>query len=157
MVYQILSYLPARDLKTARLVNRLLSGIGKKNIFWSELCRQKWSEKLCLETLPVPSPHVPDTEDSDDDRGSVVSASSWRDEQRQIVAAYAARVIPKPYVRVSDNGRGVDPAVESTLFEPFVSAKSEGNRKLHSLASTIDCLRPTGLTACRVIKRGRSG
>jgi hypothetical protein len=67
VVYQILSYLPARDLKTARLVNRLLSGIGKKNIFWSELCRQKWSEKLCLETLPVPSPHIPDTEDSDDE------------------------------------------------------------------------------------------
>jgi len=34
--------------------------------------------------------------------------------------------VVKPYVRVSDNGRGVDPVVESTLFEPFVSAKSEG-------------------------------
>lgn len=34
--------------------------------------------------------------------------------------------VVKPYVRVSDNGRGVDPAVESTLFEPFVSAKSAG-------------------------------
>jgi signal transduction histidine kinase len=34
--------------------------------------------------------------------------------------------IAKPYIRISDNGRGVDPAVESTLFEPFVSAKSEG-------------------------------
>jgi signal transduction histidine kinase len=34
--------------------------------------------------------------------------------------------VVKPYIRLSDNGRGVDPAVETTLFEPFVSAKSEG-------------------------------
>jgi hypothetical protein len=64
VVYHLLWYLPARDLKTIRLVNKLLSQIGKKNLFWSVLCRQKWSEKLCLTTLPLPSATVPDPEDS---------------------------------------------------------------------------------------------
>jgi hypothetical protein len=66
VVYQVLSYLPARDLKTLRLVNRFLAAIGGKNTFWSELCRLKWSEKLCLKTIPMPSPHIPDPESDDD-------------------------------------------------------------------------------------------
>jgi C4-dicarboxylate-specific signal transduction histidine kinase len=34
--------------------------------------------------------------------------------------------IERPFIRISDNGRGIDPAVESGLFEPFVSAKGRG-------------------------------
>jgi C4-dicarboxylate-specific signal transduction histidine kinase len=34
--------------------------------------------------------------------------------------------VTKPHIRVSDNGRGVDPSVDETLFEPFVSAKGKG-------------------------------
>lgn len=34
--------------------------------------------------------------------------------------------IDKPFIRFSDNGRGIDPAVEETLFEPFVSTKLQG-------------------------------
>lgn len=34
--------------------------------------------------------------------------------------------IDKPYIRFYDNGRGVDPSVETTLFEPFVTAKGKG-------------------------------
>ena len=34
--------------------------------------------------------------------------------------------ISRPFVRVSDNGRGVDPSVETTLFEPFVTTKGRG-------------------------------
>jgi hypothetical protein len=60
VVYHILWYLPARDLKAVRLVNRLLARFGGKNLFWSELCRLKWLQKLCLQTLPVPSPHLPE-------------------------------------------------------------------------------------------------
>ena len=67
MVYQILWYLPARDLKTIRLVNKLLSTIGRNNIFWSSLSQLKWSQKLCLTTLPVPSPSLPP--DDDDAKG----------------------------------------------------------------------------------------
>lgn len=32
----------------------------------------------------------------------------------------------KPYLRISDNGRGVDPSVEASLFEPFVTTKGRG-------------------------------
>jgi len=31
--------------------------------------------------------------------------------------------VAKPFVRVSDNGRGIDPSIENSIFEPFVSAK----------------------------------
>ena len=32
--------------------------------------------------------------------------------------------ISKPLVRIWDNGRGIDPAVEASLFQPFITAKS---------------------------------
>jgi C4-dicarboxylate-specific signal transduction histidine kinase len=32
----------------------------------------------------------------------------------------------KPYLIISDNGTGIDPSVEGTLFEPFATAKREG-------------------------------
>ncbi len=32
----------------------------------------------------------------------------------------------KPYLRLADNGRGIDPSVEASLFEPFVTAKPLG-------------------------------
>jgi signal transduction histidine kinase len=34
--------------------------------------------------------------------------------------------VKSPRVWVSDNGRGVDPAIEDHLFEPFISAKGKG-------------------------------
>ncbi|MGA5884304.1 ATP-binding protein [Streptomyces cellulosae] len=41
---------------------------------------------------------------------------------------HIAVIVRSPHVIVYDNGRGIDPAVEATLFEPFVSMKkrSEG-------------------------------
>lgn len=67
MIYHILSYLPARDLKTIRLVNKILSQLGQKNTFWSNICSSKWSEKLCLTTLPLPSATLPSHDDDEDD------------------------------------------------------------------------------------------
>jgi signal transduction histidine kinase len=34
--------------------------------------------------------------------------------------------ISLPYIYIFDNGRGVDPSVEYTLFDPFISTKSNG-------------------------------
>jgi signal transduction histidine kinase len=34
--------------------------------------------------------------------------------------------IEEPWVRVSDNGRGIDPELEASIFEPFVSGKAPG-------------------------------
>jgi signal transduction histidine kinase len=41
-------------------------------------------------------------------------------------------ILEKPYLRVQDNGRGIDPSVETTLFEPFVTTK--GRDKAADLA-----------------------
>lgn len=32
--------------------------------------------------------------------------------------------VDRPFIRIFDNGRGIDPSVESALFEPFISAKT---------------------------------
>jgi signal transduction histidine kinase len=32
-----------------------------------------------------------------------------------------------PYIQIFDTGRGIDPGVETTLFEPFVSTKARGS------------------------------
>ena len=37
-----------------------------------------------------------------------------------------AFAITEPYVRVTDNGRGVNESVEDSLFEPFVTMKRTG-------------------------------
>lgn len=34
--------------------------------------------------------------------------------------------IDKPFLRFEDNGRGIDPSVETTLFEPFITTKGKG-------------------------------
>jgi C4-dicarboxylate-specific signal transduction histidine kinase len=34
--------------------------------------------------------------------------------------------VAKPFMRIHDNGRGVDPSVEASLFQPFVTAKGRG-------------------------------
>jgi signal transduction histidine kinase len=34
--------------------------------------------------------------------------------------------VEQPFLRISDNGRGIDPSVEAGLFEPFVTAKGRG-------------------------------
>jgi signal transduction histidine kinase len=34
--------------------------------------------------------------------------------------------ISKPFIRISDNSRGIEPSVENSLFEPFVTTKGQG-------------------------------
>ncbi len=34
--------------------------------------------------------------------------------------------IDRPYLRIWDNGKGIDPSVENSLFEPFITCKSKG-------------------------------
>ena len=53
----------------------------------------------------------------------------------------------KPYVRVSDNGRGIDPTIESSVFEPFVSAKGKGKGRGLGLYIARQLLEAEG---CRV-------
>ena len=48
-----------------RLVNHFFADAGRKNILWNGLCQRKWSEKLCLTTLPLPWPRIPDHDNTD--------------------------------------------------------------------------------------------
>ena len=45
---------------------------------------------------------------------------------KHINAGEIAVEISRPFVRISDNGPGIDPAVESRLFDPFVTTKGRG-------------------------------
>jgi signal transduction histidine kinase len=45
---------------------------------------------------------------------------------KQIEQGIITVVIEKPFVKISDNGKGIDPSVETSLFEPFITTKGRG-------------------------------
>ena len=59
----------------------------------------------------------------------VLNSEYWLSEDIRLDRIKDARIriraVP-PFIRVSDNGRGIDPAVESVLFHPFVTTKAKG-------------------------------
>jgi signal transduction histidine kinase len=59
----------------------------------------------------------------------MLNSEYWLREDKRLARVSLGTItfeIAKPYIRISDNGRGVDPSVEGTLFEPFVTAKGKG-------------------------------
>jgi signal transduction histidine kinase len=59
----------------------------------------------------------------------LLNSEYWLNEEwrlKRIVRGIITIELSKPYVRVSDNGRGIDPTVEKSLFEPFVTTKGQG-------------------------------
>lgn len=59
----------------------------------------------------------------------VLNSEYWLNEQVRLGTLEDPEVrieIDAPFVRIADNGRGVDPQVEDALFEPFVSKKPKG-------------------------------
>jgi signal transduction histidine kinase len=59
----------------------------------------------------------------------VLNSEYWLKEdvaKKRIDNGRIAFELDHPFVRISDNGRGIDPTVEHALFEPFVSAKAQG-------------------------------
>jgi len=63
----------------------------------------------------------------------------------------------RPFLRVSDNGRGIDPSVEAALFEPFVSAKGGGVGRGLGLFIVKQLLDSDGCQISVVPERNRSG
>jgi len=47
-------------------------------------------------------------------------------EQGRIPSGNITLDVSRPFVRIYDNGSGIDPSVEHALFEPFISAKKQG-------------------------------
>ncbi len=59
----------------------------------------------------------------------ILNAEYWLKEairSRSVKRGEIKIVVDGCYVRITDNGRGVDESVEETLFEPFVTMKSKG-------------------------------
>jgi signal transduction histidine kinase len=54
--------------------------------------------------------------------------------------------VDKPFITFYDNGRGVDPSVELTLFEPFVTTKGRGRGRGLGLFLVRQFLDPEGCT-----------
>ncbi len=62
-----------------------------------------------------------------------------------------------PTVRIADNGRGVDPTVELSLFDPFVTMKSKGQGRGLGLFVVRQLLDSEGCTALLLPERNRFG
>ena len=59
----------------------------------------------------------------------VLNSEYWLKEdmaQKRIKRGTIVFEVSRPFVRIFDDGRGIDPTVEHALFEPFISAKAKG-------------------------------
>lgn len=58
----------------------------------------------------------------------ILNSEYWIKEEFRTGAARGTITLEfkRPYIIVSDSGPGIDPAIENSLFEPFVSTKSKG-------------------------------
>ncbi len=60
----------------------------------------------------------------------VLNSEYWLKEdiaQKRIDTGIISLQLSKPFIRIFDNGSGIDHSVEHSLFEPFVSAKAKGH------------------------------
>jgi signal transduction histidine kinase len=64
--------------------------------------------------------------------------------------------IERPFLRISDNGRGIDPSVEAMLFEPFVTAKARGEGRGLGLFIVKQLLNADGCHVGVLPQRNRS-
>jgi signal transduction histidine kinase len=64
--------------------------------------------------------------------------------------------IVKPFVRIQDNGKGVIPYVETTLFEPFISAKGKEKGRGLGLFIVKQLLDSDGCTISLLPERNRN-
>jgi signal transduction histidine kinase len=59
----------------------------------------------------------------------VLNSEYWLKEdiaQNRLTRGEIVLEVDRPFVRIFDNGRGIDPSVEFAIFEPFISAKAKG-------------------------------
>lgn len=59
----------------------------------------------------------------------ILNSEYWLSEDIRLARIKDARIhveAEAPFIRVWDNGRGIDPSVESVLFKPFVTTKARG-------------------------------
>ena len=59
----------------------------------------------------------------------VINSEYWLKEdiaQKRLKNGVIIFEVKRPFIYIYDNGRGIDPTVESALFEPFITAKAKG-------------------------------
>ena len=74
---------------------------------------------------------------------------------RRMEAGIITVELDKPYLRVWDSGRGIDPTVEGSLFEPFVTGKPLGKGRGLGLFITSQLLEGDGCRISVLPKRNR--
>ncbi|WP_337175102.1 ATP-binding protein [Paludisphaera sp.] len=59
----------------------------------------------------------------------VLNSEYWLKQEiaaKRLTSGVITVTTDKPFLKIADNGRGIDPSVEASLFEPFVTAKPLG-------------------------------
>ena len=76
----------------------------------------------------------------------VINSEYWIKEQVRSGASRGTITIDlqAPFIRITDSGPGIDPAVENTLFEPFISTKGKGRGRGLGLYVAQQLLRAEG-------------
>lgn len=80
----------------------------------------------------------------------VLNSEYWLKQEmaaKRLAAGVITVQLEEPYLRIWDNGRGIDPSVEASLFEPFVTAKPRGQGRGLGLFITSQLLEGEG---CRI-------
>jgi signal transduction histidine kinase len=86
----------------------------------------------------------------------ITNALEWRQPSRRLVISIGVRLIGDTVtLHVSDNGRGVTPLLEETLFEPMVSGREEASGMGLTIARSI--IEMHGGTMALTVDRRRHG
>jgi signal transduction histidine kinase len=65
--------------------------------------------------------------------------------------------LQKPFVRISDNGRGIEPRLEASIFEPFVTGKGKGKGRGLGLFIVKQLLESEACDIALMPKRNKAG
>jgi len=90
----------------------------------------------------------------------VLNSEYWVREDirlKRITSGSITLEISKPFVRISDNGPGVDPSVEGRLFDPFVTTKGRGKGRGLGLFIVKQLLDSEGASISLLPKRNSYG
>lgn len=90
----------------------------------------------------------------------VLNSEYWLKEdiaQNRLGAGTITLHLSQPFIRIFDDGSGIDPSVEHSLFEPFVSAKAKGHGRGLGLFIVKQLLDSDGSSISLVPERNQRG
>jgi len=90
----------------------------------------------------------------------LMNSEYWLSEDLRLKRISHAQIsisFDKPFVWVHDNGRGIEPSIEESIFEPFVSAKGRGKGRGLGLYITRQLLESDGCSIRLTTDRNQFG